>query len=506
MHKINIFFSLFFIIVLLRCSIHERDNPFDPESTTWDPPVLTTMNDTSVAVFDSFYIHASATDNKGIVEKYIWALNGETFLDTTTEGRIKAAFRKSGNQIVKVKAASSSGVISPAYQIAVNVHLYAPVVGEIKDLIAGLDDTLTITASAYDTNGTVVQYIWNRGKKSIQHSTNGNTLKVYFTSIGDDTILLKVLDDDSISSPTIKIRISIKSAVYTVSNSGLPSNNISSIATGDGSHWSGVFIGTFDMGLAYLNDKKWTVYNTANSNIPSDVISSIVIENTGDVWIGTWGGLARFDGTTWTVYSTSNSGLPDDHVTSIAVSYPEIWVGTWGGLAKFNGTAWTVYTPSNSKIPGARVSSIAIEQNIKWVGTFTGGLAKLSGTSWTIYNTGNSALPGDEIWNVTTDLYNYKWVGTRNGIGMYNGNTWRVYSSSTAGLPDNQITVIADYGSKWIGTSGHGIAILEDGANSCSKYYNMANTGLPSDNITAIARDKQNYKWVGTANGLAKFN
>ena len=57
------------------------------------------------------------------------------------------------------------------------------------------------------------------------------------------------------------------------------------------------------------------MYNTSNSGLPDNNVNTIAIDASGNKWIGTGddsfegAGLAEFDGTNWTVYNTSNSGL-----------------------------------------------------------------------------------------------------------------------------------------------------------------------------------------------------
>ena len=127
------------------------------------------------------------------------------------------------------------------------------------------------------------------------------------------------------------------------------------------------------------------MYDTSNSGIPSNYVSTIAIDSDGTKWIGFPGlgwsdshGLASFDGTTWTVYDTSNSELPSNHVVSIAIDDNGVkWIGAggWsgGGLVSFDGTTWTVYDTSNSGIPVNYVSTIAIDDyGNKWIGTSDG--------------------------------------------------------------------------------------------------------------------------------------
>src|SRR5215203_1704984 len=73
---------------------------------------------------------------------------------------------------------------------------------------------------------------------------------------------------------------------------------------------------------------------------------------------------------------------------------------------------------------------------------------------------------------------------------------WTVYNTTNSLLPDNHIQAITiqKNGVKWIGTA-NGLARF-DGRNWTS-YHSTIN-GLPSSNITALAAGKMNDIWIGT--------
>ena len=81
---------------------------------------------------------------------------------------------------------------------------------------------------------------------------------------------------------------------------------------------------------------------------------------------------------------------------------------------------------------------------------------------------------------------------------------WTVYDTSNSGLPKNNINAIAidASGNKWIGTNV-GLAKF-DGVTWT--VYTTSNSGLPSNYINAIAIDNSGNKWIGTSFGLAKFD
>ena len=82
--------------------------------------------------------------------------------------------------------------------------------------------------------------------------------------------------------------------------------------------------------MAKFDGTNWTVYNTSNSGLPNNEITSIAIDGSELSGLELAGGLAKFDGVNWTTYDTSNSDLPHNYVRSIAIDRNGMkWIGTW---------------------------------------------------------------------------------------------------------------------------------------------------------------------------------
>ncbi|MBN1996936.1 hypothetical protein JW935_05245 [candidate division KSB1 bacterium] len=81
-----------------------------------------------------------------------------------------------------------------------------------------------------------------------------------------------------------------------------------------------VWIGYRYSGLAYLENPAGSLfyYNENNSGMPENQIMSIAIDDNGNKWIGTrGGGLVKFAGENWTVYNRNNSDLPMDRILTV---------------------------------------------------------------------------------------------------------------------------------------------------------------------------------------------
>ena len=163
------------------------------------------------------------------------------------------------------------------------------------------------------------------------------------------------------------------------------------------------------------------------------------------IWAGTSDGLVKIDkiSSVPNFYDKSNSGLPDNDVRSIAIDGSgNVWIGTCGGLAKYDGTNWTTYTTSNSGLPDNQVMSIAIDRSDnKWIGCYTdwtgiygGGLVKFDGTNWTIYNPSNSGLLSNFTSSIAIDDNDNEWLGTDSGLVRFDGTNWKTYTKVQFGL------------------------------------------------------------------------
>ena len=74
---------------------------------------------------------------------------------------------------------------------------------------------------------------------------------------------------------------------------------------------------SFFAGLAKFDGATWTVYNNSNSGLPDNDVRSIAIDRSGNKWIGTYGGgLAVFSG---------NSAIKMNHKAKLNPLSPLCW-------------------------------------------------------------------------------------------------------------------------------------------------------------------------------------
>lgn len=107
----------------------------------------------------------------------------------------------------------------------------------------------------------------------------------------------------------------------------------------------GLYVASYGNGLAYLTANSYTpTYWSAADKLPQNYLTSVIVDDTGDVWIGTdSAGVVRYQPSTQTwVYYTTASGLPSNSIRAIyfdkyAATGHGIYFATAAGVAVYTG-------------------------------------------------------------------------------------------------------------------------------------------------------------------------
>ncbi len=316
-------------------------------------------------------------------------------------------------------------------------------------------------------------------------------------------------------------------------NSGLSHNSVRHIVQDkQGFLWLGTFSGLnrFD-GYHFTNYLSST--QEGNSIYNNDITALELDEASNDLWIGTREGLTllRLDTQEFTTFlpeKNNQNSLPDEEIRSVHVDkFNRIWVGTKSaGLYLF-------YKEEN-KFEKVDLSGFNYVKEIFedskgniWIGSYdTGSVAKIS-----LDNSGNIvelktftlSIPNSNNVNpylnfIYEDFKSDIFVGTREGLYKLDKSSnvfiniyikddllrekIGPYFVSIAHAPDGKI---------WIGTLG-GLLVcdqLEDiEKGKFQWYYSILtdNTSLVDNLISALYFDASGVLWIGTEDGLDKYD
>ncbi|MGE5352776.1 MAG: two-component regulator propeller domain-containing protein, partial [Acidobacteriota bacterium] len=301
------------------------------------------------------------------------------------------------------------------------------------------------------------------------------------------------------------------------SSSGLNANFINSIQVDpSGNKWISV-MKTEDVwnryGLIKFNGNDWTVYTETDSGSPLYPVL-FAVDSSGSIWIPGNNRLIRFDGNNWTTFNASDQGIKWESTFSLAIDKSgNKWIGTFGKLVKFNGAKWEYIIPSDTINSSINVITFDSKNNL-WAGTKSAGLIKFDGSMWSVYNNSNSPLPGNSITALYADKKDNIWTGlgrpypeskdSSYGLAKFDGKNWTGYNAANSGLPSNYVTAITGdlFGSIWVGTFDKSYARF-DGTNW--QTFNSSNSSLPAINITSVVTDPKGNKWFTSENGLTEL-
>ena len=305
--------------------------------------------------------------------------------------------------------------------------------------------------------------------------------------------------------------------------SGLPGMEIRDLAQ-DGSH----LYALTTTGVHRLHESGWTQEgNRINGGL------SLAAHPVIGLFAGLQNGIARL---------TPSSGLwetmlpdcpPDNRFSALAVDQEGVlWTATavtsGNGFSRYDGTEWKNFSRRlDPAVPNDNIGCVAVDKdNNKWFGTFGGGVIRLSDdTSMTIFNTTNSRLtgfPGHEsepiIQAIACEENGTVWFGNfasyvRKPLVAYTSDAeWNDFGVADGIYNDRiKVLMIDKVGRKWIGTETGGVFVYDDNGTPMDKtddvFAGSLNTsdGLASNEITALAEDRDGIIWLGTRMGLYTY-
>lgn len=273
-------------------------------------------------------------------------------------------------------------------------------------------------------------------------------------------------------------------------------------------------------------------------------VRSLLNSGAGFIWTGTiGGGLKHFDLATnrFTDVSLINKGKPiGKNIQVILADHKgNIWLGTEGeGVIKFGVNKNSSHNPINiinyrifpESFPSKTLLNDYImclledrHKNI-WIGTWHGlslleasELEKADQSKAIIQNflhdpSDGSSISNNTIMSLLEDKYGNIWAGTQEGINKI-VKTAKVYRfehdfKSKTGTPLSEKKILVIYESRngkfWFSTQDGGIALLDRGRNTFEEYN--SDNGFHDNIINSISEDLDGMLWLGTNNGLCRFD
>jgi ligand-binding sensor domain-containing protein len=319
---------------------------------------------------------------------------------------------------------------------------------------------------------------------------------------------------------------------------GLPSDKAYCVRI-DGNR---VLAGTHD-GLAVYENGKWKTYTTKDGLPHNGIVSIDVSELTGDVWIGTLGGLCKWSGGRFENFTQLNSGMPNDLVYCVICDGKDVWVATAGGAGHYDTFTkqWEIFTEKNAPMHEPWTYGVSAGDGKIFIAAWGGGVIEYTNKTKKFKDYTDpdgemeiDLLPDDGIVHDITTATSFAdgllWVSSYFGLCSYDGTHWKGYFKEHTGLASNFINFIraegpvvyvcsdeglsCTNGKSWVtykknDNDSNGKAILTNYGRDDDATVNKVTKEIPlspsiaHNFIIGVDADKD-VLWVATSKGVSR--
>lgn len=186
-------------------------------------PVVTAMKDTVVYINDTVRMRAAGFDTNGVIKRYLWALDGKNFRDTTAAGLLATVWHRSavGTVVVRVKALDDDTLESNVDSVRISVVLKPlPTVMITGDTSVFIKTDLVLHAQGAMSSSTspLAAYVWDRDQKGTSDTTSGDSITLRYArpDTGRHLVIVKVVDRDTMVSAPDTVVVHVRSGVPVV--------------------------------------------------------------------------------------------------------------------------------------------------------------------------------------------------------------------------------------------------------------------------------------------------
>ncbi len=322
----------------------------------------------------------------------------------------------------------------------------------------------------------------------------------------------------------------------TFQNNELLSKTVINCIEQDSTEKNILWVGTWNNGLLKFNKitqeiTQYSVRKGVENTLNNNTVRAISQDNQGNLWLCTFGGgLNCFNKSSGRfiafVYHPNNPSSLSYNLlwSSYLDKSGQLWLGSFGGgvnkgLISNRQIVYlsTVSTSSNLSDNNA-VSAICVDRsNNIWLGTIGGGIS--------IYDAGKKAFKNktidleknEVVRDIFEDTDGRVWIATENGLYRFNARQ-NYLARFSENLIDKSIYCIFQDADKdiWLGTFDEGIIKIGYAESlkqntdliklNYIKHDATDTNSLSGNRIWCIFQDRSNDFWIGTNNGLDRFD
>jgi len=403
-----------------------------------------------ISMNDSFKVSRSLTVKEGLLSnsirsvlsvnnKEIWISGYGGGISILKYGHLKTISRDQGFPNVKVNQMFEDTLTNTVF-----------VATDGRGLVRVTENKISIIEEEQGLSNTSIQSVLKDTESNIWIGTwGGGAFKLKYTNIllygkqsglPENNVTAVYVDDEETkwigtnNKGLVSIDRKGEKKLYSTENKKLNSNRIFSLAGEKGEVWVGT-----DNGLIKIKNGK-VIHNYFIRTNQWISIRAIKIDNSGDVWIGTFGtGAARLNPKTEKInWFNRENGLLNDSVFAITVRRnDEVWLGSDAGISIIKNNRIIGKRTLENGLINNRVSTIIEDKNNEmWIGTYKSGLSILKKDTIIHYSMSNY-LMSNLISFICEDDYGSVWVGTKKGVSRFSPKGLKNYSTQN-GLISNE--------------------------------------------------------------------
>lgn len=267
----------------------------------------------------------------------------------------------------------------------------------------------------------------------------------------------------------------------------------------------------------------FTEDETNPHSLSNRFVYPIIKDHEGGIWIGTYyGGVnyispntGQFESFVHSRFSNSVNGTVIGRFCED--SNGDVWIASDdGGLNRFSpkNRKFSHYLPLEGKnsLSYHNVHALCMDGDNLWIGTYTGGVNVLNlqtGTfkTYSAYQDNPASLDGTSSYAIFKDRKERIWVTSMSGVNLYNrekDNFTRIKYLDALTIDIDQDTK----GNLWFSTQGKGLFKYHPEKQIWKNYIHDHKNpnSLANNQVNCVLIDTNGEMWVGTMNGLCKYN
>ncbi len=266
--------------------------------------------------------------------------------------------------------------------------------------------------------------------------------------------------------------------------------------------------------------KQFSIFKGVNENLSNLKIRSLYFDNKQKLWVGTYMGLNKLNRRSHSFQKFYYKNRPDyireNTINDIFIDNNNIfWLGTKSGIKTFDGEKIVEFSnPDLRKIKSQITVIFQDNTNNIWCGTMGAGIYKIVIQKPKFNFFTNFPSKADRmVFSLFVDEKNRIWAGS-NGVYIIDKNTKKIifYDDLINSDTIQEVTVYSFLNEKdkmWLGTD-NAIYIIDKSdfqIYSIFDYFDIPiEKKLFSNRIFHINKDNNGIYWIGTYNGLVKFD